>query len=1193
MKKTHAFSIAATITITFLVYSLFSCTRSSSHTIRQQIPLNTGWKTAASDSNLQVFDGFEEVRFDDSQWKTVDVPHNWDDYHGYLRKLHGNRHGTAWYRKSFTVEKASGDKRYFLFFEGVGSYATVWLNGKKAGYHAGGRTTFTIDITEAVVFDRPNILAVRADHPANIRDLPWVCGGCSDEWGFSEGSQPMGIFRPVTLIITSDVRIESFGIHVWNDTSISDKKATLHVGTEIKNYSAETRRVVLKTTLLSKSGKKLAESVAECEMAPGTSRVIKETQLYVRDPKLWSPDLPYLYTLRSEILENEEIIDAVETIYGIRRISWPVMRADSTGQFLINGKPYFINGIGEYEHMFGSSHAFTDEQIKVRAAQIIAAGFNAFRDAHQPHNLRYQEYWDKEGILWWPQMSAHIWFDNPAFRENFKILLRDWIKERRNNPSNIMWGLQNESILPEDFAEECVDIIRELDPTSSSQRLITTCNGGTGTDWNVVQNWSGTYGGNPENYGNELKQQGLNGEYGAWRSIDLHTEGPFNQQGVLSEDRMTQLLEMKVRLAGSVKDQCCGQFLWLLSSHDNPGRIQSGEGLRDIDRIGPVNYKGLFTSWGEPLDAFYMFRANYVSKENEPMVYIVSHTWPNRWLTPGMKDSIIVYSNCDEVELYNDVRDISLGKRKNRGIGLSFLWEKVNIRYNVLFAAGFVKGKEVATDVVILNHLPESPGYSKLIKTSQSLTKSKQGYHYLYRVNCGGPDYTDENGNTWMVDRHQGSDTTWGSRSWTDSFAGVSPFYGSQRRTFDAIDGTKDGKLFQTFRYGLGQLSFNFPVPDGEYLVELYFCEPWYGTGGSMNCKGWRLFDIAVNDTVVLKDFDIWSEAGHDRAIKKDFTVTVKGGMLRVHFPTILSGQAIISAIAIAGKNSTIQPAQPSPLNITSLKVSNPQHKHLWKVETWLDIGDKSFMGSNIRFFELPSLLYGTEWIQTPSTIEDADDIPASFTVRQNSDVFIALHPRLVKIPGWMEDYDRTLLMLKTDDGFVYPIYSRRYGHGETVNLGNINIRDRDNMHYSVFVVPVSSLAAPADQRPVRKYSSELAIVKGITGKKRMLNDRHIIAFINDATEEISWPFYVGLAGVYGIHFNFQNNTGKTLPAEMTVETPDGIVLHREVLRLENRGERWQTVKTSTGTSINAGSYRVRLRISGAKGLLLQELEIR
>lgn len=308
-----------------------------------------------------------------------------------------------------------------------------------------------------------------------------------------------------------------------------------------------------------------------------------------------------------------------------------------TNGFFINGKPFFINGIAEYEHMLGGSHAFSNEQIDARVDQILAAGFNAFRDAHQPHNLRYQEHWDRLGILSWTQMAAHIWFNNDSFKMNFKKLLTDWVIERRNSPSVVLWGLENESTLPEAFARECTELIRELDPTTSSQRKVTTCNGGSGTDWDVPQNWTGTYGGDPELYDQDLKRQILVGEYGAWRTIDFHAEKPFTKTSTNTEDRMRELMETKVGLAEKVKDSVAGHFFWLFNSHDNPGRVQGGEGIRELDRIGPVNYKGLFTPWDEPTDAYYMFRANYVNAQKSPMVYIVSHTWPNRWESPGEK----------------------------------------------------------------------------------------------------------------------------------------------------------------------------------------------------------------------------------------------------------------------------------------------------------------------------------------------------------------------------------------------------------------------------------------------------------------------------------------------------------------------------------------------------------------------------
>ena len=132
-------------------------------------------------------------------------------------------------------------------------------------------------------------------------------------------------------------------------------------------------------------------------------------------------------------------------------------------------------------------------------------------------------------------MGAHVWYDSPDFKNNFKTLLKEWVRERRNSPSVVLWGLQNESKLPEEFAKECTEIIRQMDPTASSQRLVVTCNGGTGTDWDVPQNWTGTYGGNPSTYNEDIKRQVLIGEYGAWRTLDLHTEGPFVQNGIYSD----------------------------------------------------------------------------------------------------------------------------------------------------------------------------------------------------------------------------------------------------------------------------------------------------------------------------------------------------------------------------------------------------------------------------------------------------------------------------------------------------------------------------------------------------------------------------------------------------------------------------------------------------------------------------------
>ena len=89
-------------------------------------------------------------------------------------------------------------------------------------------------------------------------------------------------------------------------------------------------------------------------------------------------------------------------------------------------------------------------------------------------------------------------------------------------------------------------------------------------------------------------------------------------------------------------------------------------------------------------------------------------------------------------------------------------------------------------------------------------------------------------------------------------------------------------------------------MPDGEYLVELYFIEPWLGIGGGINATGMRLFDVAINNKIVLKDLDIWKEVGTNAAIKKTVKVKISGGKMKISFPESKSGQAIISAIAMS-----------------------------------------------------------------------------------------------------------------------------------------------------------------------------------------------------------------------------------------------------------------------------------------------------
>lgn len=1140
---------------------------------RKELLLNEGWISIADEKNIKAYDGFEQPGFSDKGWIKVNVPHNWDQYEGYQRKLHGNKHGYAWYKKTFKINSQKKGKQFFLYFEGVGSYATIWLNGEKVGYHAGGRTTFTLNVSAAIKLNnQQNVLAVRADHPADIQDLPWVDGGCATERGFSEGSQPMGIFRPVHLVITNDARVEPFGVHIWNDNQISERSAVLNLATTLKNYSSQSKSITVLNRLVDSAGKTVHELKKTIVLPANRETVISQQTREIVNPILWSVEHPYLYHLKTTVIENGKVVDEVLTPYGIRWISWPIAENAKQKQFLLNGKPVFINGIAEYEHMIGQSHAFTNEQISTRVRLIKAAGFNAFRDAHQPHNLLYGDYWDKNGVLCWTQMAAHIWYDTPAFRKNFKELLTDWVKERRNSPAVVLWGLENESTLPEDFARECTELIRKLDPTASSQRKVTTCNGGKGTDWDVPQNWTGTYGGNPLTYAEDLKRQVLVGEYGAWRTIDLHEADALGKTDY-SENYMTTLMETKVRLADSVKKEVAGHFFWLYSSHDNPGRVQGGEGLRDLDRIGPVNYKGMFTPWEEPADAYYMFRANFADKQTDPMVYIVSHTWPNRWNKPGIKDSIVIYSNCDEVELFNDVNGSSLGKQKRKGVGSHFAWNKVDIQYNVLYAVGYVNGKIVAKDCLVLHSLPKSPQFDQLYTDNGSLLKGMDKYNYLYRLNCGGADYTDEYGQQWLADQPLKEGVKhYGSVSWTNAFAGVPSFFASQRRTFSPINGTKDWKLFQTFRYGRDQLKFSFPITTaGEYLVELYFAEPWLGVGGGLNAEKMRLFDVAVNDELVLKDLDIWKTAGTHTALKKTIKVQLKAGDMVISFPHIKSGQAVISAIAIASLDEALV-AGPQSNSIIELE----DNKKV-KERTWLDIGDQQFQDRGVQFSALPSNLYGATWLQPLTVVKEK----LKFKVKEEADVFVGGSKEADNFPG----FENTKTTVVNSEAERFNVYRKRLKAGEELML--------DFTPAFTAIVPPSNLAPAYDLKTVTTYKAVDAKLIGQQIEKKVLMGKERVVFNQPAGAALQFEMSVGVADTYSLTLKYHNPTSIAQKMKMEFFAIDGTLMKTEQLELTATKEgKWNYLNTSTGSMVNAGKYLVKFTAVDAQGLAIDALDV-
>ena len=635
--------------------------------------------------------------------ENVKIPHNWEDYHDMRTLVHGSLHGSATYRRTFEAKGLSG-RRSFLVFDGAGMYLTAILNGRELCRHRpAGRLVTTLETT-GVAREGLNELEVVCEHPSEIMDLPWHCGGCSGIG--SEGPEALGLFREVRFETTAATRIEPFGVHVWYDRAITK----VFVETEVSSTVGGTAAVRTRVPELGIDG------MTSVEIAAGQVGTARQ-EFPLKEVERWSPGHPKLYDFMVTVGE-----DAATVRTGFRTIDWP-RGEKSDGRFRVNGEPVFIHGVCETDNRFGSNLAFDRAETMARCDEFERLGFNAWRDGHEPHALCLGERWDRDGVLWWPQLSTHTYFDTDEFKENFRQALRQWVRERRNSPSVVLWGLQNESVIAPDFAEEMTALIHELDPLSGEGgRLVTTCNYGCGTDWNVIQNWSGCYSGELEDYGRELSDpvQRLNGEYGAWRSLGFHADpdSVFTKKDPWTEEHAAYVLWQKMLRAWDVRDRVCGHFQWTFFSHERAGGNKLDEGYSLLDKFGPLNPKGIFTLDGRRVAAWYAYRAYGHHLKNGTIGRYRDRplSW---WLAEG--------------------------RRLEDGHQMS-------------------KARPPAFDLA-----------------------AKPGEVYLARLNCGGDRAVDSRGNEWFADSTAWSESWAGAADLQDGRVKLDPMLGSRHAIDDTL----------------------------------------------------------------------------------------------------------------------------------------------------------------------------------------------------------------------------------------------------------------------------------------------------------------------------------------------------------------------------------------------------------------------
>jgi beta-galactosidase len=828
-------------------------------TVRIKTSLDDKWRFTLGDPQ-----GAGALNFNDLSWQKVILPHTWnavdafDEEPGYTR-------GPAWYRRDLKIGHVFDGKRLFLYFEGANQVADVFVNGKKAGSHVGGYTAFCFDITDLIQPGARNVLAVRVDNSFN-EDIPPLTADF-DFYG--------GIYRDVWLIASSDLHFNvtdhaSPGVQITTPDITNGKGAVSIEGT-IVNDSSRTRSFEVISAVYDAAGRRVASVTSKIKAKPKSEANFSSAIPPVTNIQLWSPDFPYLYTVRSSILENGKVVDNISQPLGFRWYSF-----DPDKGFSLNGNSLKLRGTNRHQDYKGLGNAVPDS-LHIHDMELIKdAGFNFVRLAHYPQDPSVLETADRLGILIWEEIPVVNYITkSQRFTDNSLNMLRDMIRQHRNHPSIVLWGYMNEIFLRvpkgrDDLYPATVELARKLNDAAHledpNRPTTMACHGNdiynpTGLaavpdviGWNLYSGW---YGGKLEDFEKFLDDQHsrfpqrpmIVSEYGANSDRRLHSTEPrrfdstAEYQREFHESYLAQI---------AARPYLSGTALW--STFDFGSEFRG-------ETIPHVNQKGLFTFDRKPKDVLYLYKAAF---SNSDVLHIAASDWKYRAGPTNKTYRIDVYTNLATVELY--LNGQSLGK-KTVDFSRKAAWD-VLMRdgLNRLTAHGQNGGKMLTASAEI--------NYRVINVSSPEIA-----------INVGSnADFVDEENRVWMADQPY-RPGTWG-------FIGQRSKWVLSDPADRDILGTDNDPLYQTMQEGLS--AYKFDVPDGNYEVELLFAET------KRELPGQRVFSVKINGEIVLDKLDLAATAKPRHAFAKTFAVKAHNG-LTIEFVPVMS-EPILSGIRVIRK---------------------------------------------------------------------------------------------------------------------------------------------------------------------------------------------------------------------------------------------------------------------------------------------------
>jgi beta-galactosidase len=684
-ERSHFFGNNYTLLLLLSLCTLFSVKGAVAQQSRQVIPFNDHWqfKKGATDYS-------KESDFINAEWENITVPHTYNRTDMQLDKNFYT--GDAFYRKTFTVGNELKNKRIFLRFEGVGSVATVYINGKYLTEHKGSYAAFAFEVTNSIMYDKENIILVKTNNDARKDVLP-----------INQFLFPIygGIYRPVSMLVTNKVNISttdyaSPGIYIAQK-NVSTKQADVLVKAKLENKEQRIKVITVQTSVKDASGKEILRTKKEVKVSPQGMTIV-EQPLTIQRPHLWNGIKdPYLYTLSTSLWEDEIELDAVTQPLGLRSFE---LRAGE-GMFL-NGEKYPMFGVTRHQDRWEYGNALNHEQHVEDMNLIKEMGATTIRLAHYQQAEDMYALADKMGFLIW----AEIPFVNSTSLEegeNAKQQMTELIRQNMNHPSIYIWGMHNEvySKTPDEHVPVLTRELNDIAKTNDPDRLTAAVSGygemqrpaNLAADVQGMNRYYGWYEGeisDLEQWASGLEKEYpsykvMLTEYGADGNIDQSSEGlpsakdinpvsgKFFPENYQTETHIQQwaIIEKHPYILAS--------YLWNTFEFAVPMWNRGGVNARNLKGLISFDRK-------RKKDSFYWYKANW---NPEPMIHLANRRDNRR---THAQTKVQVFSNSDKVLLFVNGKAVEGKQGVNKR---HWVFEGVNLEkgINRIEATGEGNGK--------------------------------------------------------------------------------------------------------------------------------------------------------------------------------------------------------------------------------------------------------------------------------------------------------------------------------------------------------------------------------------------------------------------------------------------------------------------------------------------------------------------